>query len=124
MPSGAPGNNMSQQMVPDLNINEYMRVPDKMVGLSKYITDIRFYFILYNLALMMHFYSYQYAMLILLFMYFALVLVIGRNGEQINRLQAESGCKIQMAPDSGGQPDRVCTLTGSRDAVAKARYVI
>ena len=33
-------------------------------------------------------------------------MIIGRGGEQITKLQAESGCKIQMAPDSGGQPDR------------------
>lgn len=31
-------------------------------------------------------------------------LIIGRGGEQITRLQAECGCKIQMAPDSGGLP--------------------
>ena len=29
-------------------------------------------------------------------------LIIGRGGEQITRLQAESGCKIQMAQDSQG----------------------
>lgn len=28
-------------------------------------------------------------------------LIIGRGGEQITRLQAETGCKIQMASDSG-----------------------
>lgn len=43
--------------------------------------------------------------------------VIGRGGEQITRLQSETGCKIQMAPESGGLPERVCTLTGSREAV-------
>lgn len=43
--------------------------------------------------------------------------VIGRGGEQISRLQNESGCKIQMAPDSAGMPDRSCTLTGSREAI-------
>ncbi|KAG0421386.1 hypothetical protein HPB47_002725, partial [Ixodes persulcatus] len=47
-------------------------------------------------------------------------LIIGRGGEQISRLQAESGCKIQMAPDCGGQPDRPCTLTGPRHAIEKA----
>jgi far upstream element-binding protein len=44
--------------------------------------------------------------------------VIGRGGEQISRLQAESGAKIQMAPDSAGLPDRTCTITGSREAIA------
>lgn len=43
--------------------------------------------------------------------------VIGRGGEQITRLQSETGCKIQMAPESGGLPERICTLTGSREAV-------
>ena len=32
-------------------------------------------------------------------------LIIGRGGEQITRLQAESGCKIQMAQDSQGNLD-------------------
>ncbi|CAH0717807.1 unnamed protein product, partial [Brenthis ino] len=77
-PPAAPPN-----MMPDQAINEYIRVPDKMVGL-----------------------------------------IIGRGGEQITRLQAESGCKIQMAPDSGGQPDRLCTLTGSREAITRARELV
>lgn len=49
---------------------------------------------------------------------FFISLVIGRGGEQITRLQAESGCKIQMAPDSGGMPDRICTLTGNTQSIA------
>ncbi|CAH2057155.1 unnamed protein product, partial [Iphiclides podalirius] len=77
-PTGGPPNLMQDQQ-----INEYIRVPDKMVGL-----------------------------------------IIGRGGEQITRLQAESGCKIQMAPDSGGQPDRLCTLTGSREAIARAKDLV
>ncbi|XP_043276913.1 far upstream element-binding protein 1 isoform X2 [Venturia canescens] len=48
-------------------------------------------------------------------------LIIGRGGEQITRLQSETGCKIQMAPESGGLPERVCTLTGSREAVNRAK---
>ncbi|XP_063237832.1 far upstream element-binding protein 2 isoform X2 [Bacillus rossius redtenbacheri] len=51
-------------------------------------------------------------------------LIIGRGGEQITRLQNESGCKIQMAPDSGGMPERVCTLTGSRDSINRAKELI
>uniref|UniRef100_A0A2A4K0F7 K Homology domain-containing protein n=1 Tax=Heliothis virescens TaxID=7102 RepID=A0A2A4K0F7_HELVI len=70
-------------LMPDQTLNEYIRVPDKMVGL-----------------------------------------IIGRGGEQITRLQAESGCKIQMAPDSGGQPDRLCTLTGSREAIQRAKELV
>ncbi|KAG8196147.1 hypothetical protein JTE90_007879 [Oedothorax gibbosus] len=51
-------------------------------------------------------------------------LIIGRGGEQITRLQAESGCKVQMAADSGGLPDRICTLTGSRQAIDKAKELM
>lgn len=50
--------------------------------------------------------------------------VIGRGGEQITRLQAESGCKIQMAPDSNGMPDRMCTLTGNAQSIARAKDLI
>ncbi|XP_054720897.1 far upstream element-binding protein 1-like isoform X2 [Uloborus diversus] len=51
-------------------------------------------------------------------------LIIGRGGEQITRLQAESGCKVQMAADSGGLPERICTLTGSRQSIEKAKELI
>lgn len=51
-------------------------------------------------------------------------LIIGRGGEQISRLQAESGCKIQMAPDCGGMSERPCTLTGPRHAIEKAKEMI
>ncbi|XP_045467746.1 far upstream element-binding protein 1 isoform X3 [Harmonia axyridis] len=51
-------------------------------------------------------------------------LIIGRGGEQISRLQAESGCKIQMAQDSLGMPDRICSLSGSEEAVNRAKVMI
>lgn len=51
-------------------------------------------------------------------------MIIGRGGEQITRLQADSGCKIQMAQDSGGMPDRMCTLTGPANAIAQAKAMI
>ncbi|KAG7197906.1 hypothetical protein KM043_016148 [Ampulex compressa] len=51
-------------------------------------------------------------------------LIIGRGGEQITRLQSETGCKIQMAPESGGLPERVCALAGSREAVNRAKELI
>ena len=44
-------------------------------------------------------------------------LIIGKGGEQIASIQAESGCKVQFAPDSMGRPDRPCTLTGSRESI-------
>merc|ERR1719225_1437387 len=51
-------------------------------------------------------------------------LIIGRGGEQITRLQAETGCKIQMAADSQGMPERQCTLTGTPQAIAEAKVSI
>lgn len=44
-------------------------------------------------------------------------LIIGRGGEQITRLQSDSDCKIQMAAESGGLPDRPCTLTGTKQSI-------
>jgi len=51
-------------------------------------------------------------------------MIIGRGGEQITRLQAESGCKIQMAQESGGLPERMCTLTGPQQAIVQAKAMI
>lgn len=48
---------------------------------------------------------------------FDLVAVIGKGGEQIASIQSETGCKVQFAPDSGGMPDRPCTLTGTAEAI-------
>ncbi|KAG7259884.1 hypothetical protein CRUP_038009 [Coryphaenoides rupestris] len=50
--------------------------------------------------------------------------IIGRGGEQISRMQQESGCKIQIAPDSGGMPDRSVTLTGSPDSIQTAKRLL
>ncbi|XP_075877906.1 far upstream element-binding protein 1 isoform X5 [Nelusetta ayraudi] len=50
--------------------------------------------------------------------------IIGRGGEQISRLQQESGCKIQIAPDSGGMPDRSVTLTGLPESILTAKRLL
>ncbi|XP_073346673.1 far upstream element-binding protein 1 isoform X8 [Pagrus major] len=50
--------------------------------------------------------------------------IIGRGGEQISRLQQESGCKIQIAPDSGGMPDRSVTLTGGPESIQTAKRLL
>uniref|UniRef100_A0A8B9H092 Far upstream element (FUSE) binding protein 1 n=1 Tax=Astyanax mexicanus TaxID=7994 RepID=A0A8B9H092_ASTMX len=50
--------------------------------------------------------------------------IIGRGGEQISRIQQESGCKIQIAPDSGGMPERSVTLTGSPDSIQAAKRLL
>ncbi|KAI1886632.1 hypothetical protein AGOR_G00197810 [Albula goreensis] len=51
-------------------------------------------------------------------------LIIGRGGEQINKIQQDSGCKVQIAPDSGGLPDRSVSLTGSPDSIQKAKELL
>uniref|UniRef100_A0A4W6FTV4 Far upstream element (FUSE) binding protein 1 n=1 Tax=Lates calcarifer TaxID=8187 RepID=A0A4W6FTV4_LATCA len=56
--------------------------------------------------------------------FFPSSLVIGRGGEQISRLQQESGCKIQIAPDSGGMPERSVTLTGPPESIQTAKRLL
>nr|XP_043906170.1 far upstream element-binding protein 2-like isoform X3 [Solea senegalensis] len=51
-------------------------------------------------------------------------LIIGRGGEQINKMQQESGCKVQIAPDSGGLPDRSVSLTGPPDSIQKVKRLL
>lgn len=51
-------------------------------------------------------------------------LIIGRGGEQITRLQAETACKIQMAQDSNGMPERQCTLSGMPSSIQQAKEAI
>ncbi|XP_064416376.1 far upstream element-binding protein 1 isoform X4 [Latimeria chalumnae] len=50
--------------------------------------------------------------------------IIGRGGEQISRIQQDSGCKIQIAPDSGGLPERSCMLTGTPESVQAAKRLL
>ncbi|XP_076867541.1 far upstream element-binding protein 3 isoform X2 [Brachyhypopomus gauderio] len=50
--------------------------------------------------------------------------IIGRGGEQITRIQLESGCKIQIAADSGGMADRPCALTGSPENIEQAKRLL
>ncbi|XP_069841889.1 far upstream element-binding protein 3 isoform X2 [Dendropsophus ebraccatus] len=50
--------------------------------------------------------------------------IIGRGGEQISRIQTESGCKIQIAPDSGGMPERPCVLTGAPESIEQAKRLL
>lgn len=51
-------------------------------------------------------------------------LIIGRGGEQINKIQQDSGCKVQIAHDSAGLPERSVSLTGSADAIQRAKALI
>ncbi|XP_078808547.1 far upstream element-binding protein 3 isoform X7 [Oryzias latipes] len=50
--------------------------------------------------------------------------IIGRGGEQITRIQLESGCKIQIAADSGGLMERPCSLTGSPESIEQAKRLL
>uniref|UniRef100_A0A8C4DNI6 K Homology domain-containing protein n=1 Tax=Dicentrarchus labrax TaxID=13489 RepID=A0A8C4DNI6_DICLA len=52
------------------------------------------------------------------------VTVIGRGGEQITRIQLESGCKIQIASDSGGLMERPCSLTGTPESIEQAKRLL
>jgi len=51
-------------------------------------------------------------------------LVIGRGGESIKRLQADSGCKIRIAQDNNGTTERTCTLTGSQYSIDEAKRML
>jgi len=48
-------------------------------------------------------------------------LLCGRGGEKLSQLQAQSGCRIQLAQDRAGPEHRVCTLTGTPSAIALAK---
>lgn len=51
-------------------------------------------------------------------------LIIGKSGEQISNIQTASECRIQFAPETFGMPERPCTLTGSFEAIKKAKEMI
>ncbi|NIG60586.1 far upstream element-binding protein 3 [Pontoporia blainvillei] len=51
-------------------------------------------------------------------------LIIGRGGEQISRIQEESGCKIQIALESSGIPERPCVLTGTPESIEQAKRLL
>ncbi|CAF3358341.1 unnamed protein product [Rotaria socialis] len=58
-------------------------------------------------------------------------LIIGKGGEQIVRLQAESGCKVQICqlrpepiPNGPNPPDRLANLSGSRDSIERAKRIM
>ena len=41
--------------------------------------------------------------------------------QQINRIQQETGCRVQIVPHSIGSPERPCTLTGNHHQVQLAK---
>jgi far upstream element-binding protein len=52
-------------------------------------------------------------------------LIIGRQGENLRRVESETGCRVQFitSPEEGG-PYRECKITGTRAARAKAKAEI
>ena len=57
-------------------------------------------------------------------------LIIGKGGEQITRIQQETGCKVQISPlrtesaNSLDGPERIANLSGTREAIERARKVM
>ena len=49
--------------------------------------------------------------------------IIGKQGETIKRLQAQTGCRIQISKD-GSQPQREITITGAPQDIERARVEI
>lgn len=50
--------------------------------------------------------------------------MIGRGGENIQRVQSTTKCEIQVLPSPDGSNDRPCTLTGMPEAVAEAKKML
>merc|ERR1719348_1309903 len=53
----------------------------------------------------------------------AVGVVIGRQGETINKIQGETGTRVQFLPDDGQTENRLCSIEGPHDqcqAAAKA----
>lgn len=51
-------------------------------------------------------------------------LVIGRGGENIERVQSTTKCEIQVFPSPNGSKNQPCTLTGVPDAVVEAKKML
>ncbi|KAL3082979.1 hypothetical protein niasHS_010781 [Heterodera schachtii] len=54
----------------------------------------------------------------------AVGLVIGRGGEQIQLIQQQSSCRVQMSSESNVSGFRQCTLQGARHNIDKAKQLI
>jgi far upstream element-binding protein len=51
-------------------------------------------------------------------------MVIGRGGENIKRIQMESGCKVKISSEGNGTPYRSCQLTGSQESIDEAKRMV
>ena len=48
-------------------------------------------------------------------------LIIGRGGDQITKIQADTGCRVAVVPQPTGSVTRPCTLTGTQEQIAGTR---
>lgn len=55
---------------------------------------------------------------------FAVGSVIGRAGDTIKRVQAETGARIQFDQDTGGPQPRVCSISGTQEMVDRAERIV
>uniref|UniRef100_A0A5F8ABZ3 K Homology domain-containing protein n=1 Tax=Macaca mulatta TaxID=9544 RepID=A0A5F8ABZ3_MACMU len=51
-------------------------------------------------------------------------LIFGRGGEQIDKIQQDSACKVQITPDSSGLPEHNVSLTGAPESLQKAKMML
>lgn len=51
-------------------------------------------------------------------------LIIGRGGDQITKIQADSGCRVAVVPQSTGGEERPCTLTGTTEQIDAAKLML
>jgi len=50
----------------------------------------------------------------------AVGVVIGKGGDMINQIQDQTGTRIQFKPEEPMMPDRICTVSGSKEGVEHA----
>jgi len=48
-------------------------------------------------------------------------LIIGRGGDQITKIQADTGCRVAVVPQPTGSVTRPCTLTGTPEQIQAAK---
>jgi far upstream element-binding protein len=48
-------------------------------------------------------------------------LIIGRGGDQITKIQADTGCRVAVVPQPTGSVTRPCTLTGTTEQILAAK---
>nr|BAE06463.1 Ci-FUSE [Ciona intestinalis] len=51
-------------------------------------------------------------------------LIIGRGGENIMRMQRETGCRIQITQSIPGTKERPCTLSGTQEQIEVCRNML